>query len=46
MEEEKQAKNIKEYLRIKKIHDNDKSEEMINELFNKHKDTKEVEIQK
>ena len=33
--EEKQAQNIKEYLRIKRLQQEDNSEEMIDELYNK-----------
>ena len=33
--EDKQAQNIKEYLRIKRLQQEDNSEEMIDELYNK-----------
>ena len=33
MEDKKQSENIREYLRVKKIQDNDKSDEMLEEIF-------------
>ncbi len=33
--ENKQSENIREYLRVKELQDNDKSEEMLEEIFEK-----------
>lgn len=33
MEDKKQSENIREYLRVKKLQDNDKSDEMLEEIF-------------
>jgi len=33
MEDKKQSENIREYLRVKQLQDNDKSDELLEEIF-------------
>lgn len=42
MEDKKRSENIREYLRVKELQDNDKSEEMLEEIF--EKTTKKITV--